>query len=115
MTISNPEDLYIKIIRSHSAKIILPEIGIEINPGAAAEMFINNVEGLIHKVLEVVEMAKRFNEREGNKEGVRNAEIIINYLKEVLDGKKKLTIIVEDEFGNSAILSDKARVERMRD
>jgi len=115
VTISNPEDLYTKIVRSHTAKIILPEVGIEINPGAAAEMFINNVEGLIQKVLEVVEMAKRFNEREGNKEGVKNAERVIDYLKGVLDGKNKLTIVIEDKFGNSAILSDKAKVERLED
>ena len=115
ITISNPEDLCIKIIRSHTARIILPEVGIEINPGAAAEMFINNVEGLIQKVLEVVEMAKRFNEREGNEEGVKNAEMIISYLNEVLNGKKKLTIIIEDKFGNSAILSDKAKVEKLKD
>ncbi|HIP66581.1 MAG TPA: hypothetical protein EYH09_00425 [Candidatus Nanopusillus sp.] len=78
-------------------------------------MFINTIEGFIRKILEVVEMAKRFNEREGNKEGVKNAERVIDYLKGVLDGKNKLTIVIEDKFGNSAILSDKAKVERLED
>ena len=112
-TVEKPEDLYTKVIRSHSARIILPEVGIEINPGVAAETFITNVEGLIRRVLDVVEMAKRFNERDKNEEGVRNAQEIIDYLNRVLEGKEKLTIILEDKFGNSMILSDKAKKERL--
>jgi len=109
--IENKSDLYTKIVRSNTGKIIFEEVGIEINPGIAAEIFITNLEGLILKVLDILDMARRFKLEEEDLEAVKNANQIKQYLLDVLNGKKKLTIILEDIFGNSAILSEKAQRE----
>jgi len=113
VVIESEKDLYIKIIRSSTGRIILDEVGVEINPGIAAEIFITNVEGLISRILDIIEMAIRFKLKEGNLIAVENANKIKQYLLEVLNGKKKLTIILEDKFGNSVILSEKAEREEL--
>jgi zinc finger protein len=112
-TVETPKDLYTKIVRAPTGKITLKEVGVEIIPGIIAEMFITNVEGLILRVLDILETAQRFQEQEKNEEGLKKISEIRKYLNLVLDGKQKLTIVIEDEAGNSAILSEKAKVEKI--
>ncbi len=109
----NKDTLYTKVIRSTSGTIRIPEIGVEIEPGPASQAFITNLEGILMRVSEIVEMAKKWNA--DDEEKVRRCERILKRIEDTLEGKDELTLILEDPFGNSLILSDFAFKERMKE
>ena len=113
-TVENSRDLYTKIIRAPTGKITLKEVGIEIIPGLIAEMFITNIEGLIYRIFDILKTAQRFREEENDQQGIKNIEYIRDYLNKVLEGKNRLTIIIEDPTGNSAIISGKAKIKKFK-
>ena len=41
------------------------------------------------------------------------AEILLGRIDDIKDGKEKVTVIIEDTSGNSAIISDKAIKEKI--
>ncbi len=103
--ISGIDDLKIRIIRSSSATVELPELGIKIEPGAASEAYVSNVEGLLNRVVEVVEQAIRFASEDEKKN--RGKEILTR-IENLKHGDGVVTIIIKDPLGNSGIVSDKA-------
>ncbi|MHC1566730.1 MAG: ZPR1 zinc finger domain-containing protein [Candidatus Syntropharchaeia archaeon] len=96
--ISSEEDLSIRVVRSSTGIIRIPELGIEIEP-KEGESFVSNIEGIFDRIERVVRM---LTDTEKGRE-------ILERLKEVKEGKKVVTVIIEDPFGNSAIISEKAR------
>lgn len=101
--IKTPEDLNIRVVRSTSGTIKIPELGVLIEPGPASEGFVSNVEGVLNRVLEVIDILLSDKE----KSNPRAEEV-----KAMIDGVKKgaieITLIIDDPFGNSAIISKKA-------
>ena len=111
--IEKPQDLYAKVIRSSTATIRIPELGVKVEPGPASTPFITNVEGVLERVKNIVEMAKRWAD---NKKKQERCNKILDIIEEVKKGKEKITIIIEDPFGNSAIIHSqrgKVLVERL--
>ncbi len=102
------DDLAIKVIRSNTGSIKIPEFGISMEPGTIAQAFISNIEGILYRFKDAVEMAKRFSEEPSKKErAIRLAAVI----DEAIEGKRNFTLIVEDPLGNSAIVAkDSSRV-----
>ncbi|WP_258083105.1 ZPR1 zinc finger domain-containing protein [Thermococcus thermotolerans] len=107
--IEEEKDLFTRVVRSKSGTIELEEIGVKIEPGPAAEGFVSNVEGVLERVRETLIMAKHFREQEGDKEAVRKAEEILDYIEEVKEGKKPLTVRIMDPLGNSALIGEKVK------
>lgn len=108
----NKDNLYTKVIKSTSGTIRIPEIGVDIEPGPASQAFITNIEGILMRVEEIVKMARRWNKEDEEK--VRICDQILNRIRDTLEGRDELTLILEDPFGNSLILSDKAFRETLK-
>ncbi len=113
--VKSDKDLYTKVVRSQSGKVTIPEVGLEMIPGNKAEMFITNIEGVISRFKKALDIARKWNLQEGDIEKVKKIDEIKEYLDKVLEGKEEMTLIVEDPFGNSAILSDKAKIEEVKE
>ena len=109
----NKDNLYTKVIRSTSGTIRIPEIGIEIEPGPASQAFITNLEGILMRVEDIVQMARRWNA--DDEEKVKRCDWILERIRNTLEGKDELTLILEDPLGNSLILSDEAFRERLKE
>ncbi len=107
----NKDTLFAKVIRSTSGTIRIPELGLEVEPGPASQAFITNVEGVLMRFVEIVEMAKRWNEEDEEK--VKICEEILERLRRAMEGEEELTLILEDPLGNSVILSNDAFRERL--
>lgn len=105
------DNLFVKVIRSTSGTIKIPELGVTIEPGPASQAFITNLEGVLQKVQEVAEILIRWNFEDPEK--VKICEWIIEKIKGTVEGREELTLILEDPFGNSAILSEEAFREIM--
>jgi len=101
------DDLSVRVVRSSAAKITIPELGVEINPGPACEGFVSNVEGVLLRVDKVLDGILIDGEDEQRRRARALKERIIN----IRDGKESITLIIEDPHGNSLIYSDNAKKE----
>ncbi|MBD3229334.1 MAG: ZPR1 zinc finger domain-containing protein [Candidatus Lokiarchaeota archaeon] len=96
------KDLNIRIIKSGNSTVHIPELEIDIYPGPDSEGIITNVEGLLNRVKDVIMLLKR------NYKSLEELERIIEkleFLNDMLEGKRPFTIIIEDPSGNSAIIT----------
>ncbi len=109
LEVKEEEDLNSLVIRSTTGRIEIPELGVEIEPGPAAEAFITTVEGILDRIERIVKVAMRWRLEEGNLEAYEKAKEILNKINLAKEGKFSFTLIIEDERGNSAIVSKKAK------
>ena len=103
----NSSSLFFRVIRSTSGTIRVPELGIDIEPGPASLAYITNVEGVFHRIKDILKMVKRW--EKGEK--LERAKELLKTIDDVLEGKRRVTLIVEDPFGNSAIIGDGVKKE----
>jgi zinc finger protein len=104
-------NLFTKVIRSSSGTIRIPELGVDIEPGPASQAFITNLEGILSRVEGIVRIAREWNSDDAEK--VERCDLILNRIEKTLNGESELTLILEDPFGNSAIVSDDVFIEKM--
>jgi len=107
--VEGEKDLFTRVVRSKSGTLELDEIGVKIEPGPAAEGFVTNVEGVLERVRETLLMARDFRKKEGDEEAVKKVDEILEYIKEVKDGKKPLTVRIADPLGNSALVGERVK------
>jgi len=105
LLVETQEDLNARVIRSTSGTIRIPKMGITIEPGAVSESYITNVEGVMQRIQSVLMTASRW-VQEDEEKFARSKELLC-MLEEVLESKNKITVIIEDPLGNSAIISKK--------
>lgn len=101
---SREEDLSVRIVRSMSAAIEIPELGVRIDPGPTCQGFVSNIEGVLDRIVQAVGSAIVG----GDDEERENARILLEKIAQVKSGELPVTIILEDPSGNSAIVSDDA-------
>ncbi len=107
------DNLFTKVVRSTSGTVRIPELGVVIEPGPASQAFITNLEGVLDRVRDIVLMAMRWRSEEGDESAVERCEEILKTIEDVVEGKKELTLILEDPFGNSLIASKEAVREKL--
>lgn len=104
-------DMDVRVIRSTSGTIRIPEFGIKIEPGPASESYISNIEGVLCRIQDVLEMVSRWDtEPPGT---IDRAHELLGLLEQVKKGETGITVIIEDPMGNSAIVSEKAHQENL--
>lgn len=106
--IKDRKDLSVRIIKSETCTISIPELDIAIKPCSKSQIMVTNVEGLLNWIKGLILEAEIILEPNENK--LKCLEII-KKIDDVINGKHGLTIILEDINGNSILLSDKAKVE----
>ncbi|MBI4150552.1 ZPR1 zinc finger domain-containing protein [Candidatus Woesearchaeota archaeon] len=108
--VAGKDDLSIRVIKSSEATVKLGTIG-SIDPGPSSEGYVTNVEGLITRMKEQVEHLRDSAEEEEDKEKART---VLKKIMRVFGGNDTLKITIEDPSGNSAIISDKAKKEKLK-
>ena len=107
--VNSDDDLNVKIVKSGEATLKIPHV-ITMEPGPAANGYVTNVEGLLERVKKVIESSV---ESEDDPNVRKKAKNLIKKLNKVLVGREKLKIILEDQTGHSAIISDKAQKSKV--
>ena len=103
LRVKGDRELRALVVKSSSATIIMPELGVEIRPGPAAVGYITTVEGIVRKVLEHVP-SECFNEGS-------ECHDVVKMLEDAADGRMKFTLILEDPMGRSGIKGEGVIVE----
>ena len=98
------EDLAVRVMRSMSAAIEIPELGVRIDPGPTCQGFVSNIEGVLDRIVQAIGSAII----DGDAEERENAHLLLEKIAKVKCGELPVTIILEDPTGNSAIVSDRA-------
>ena len=97
--ITSTRDLTMKVIRSSSATIHIPRLGISISPVSSAEGFITNVEGVLDRIQPILEgVVPNLSARQK-----KRAEAILADLKKAREGHLSFILELRDPSGNSAI------------
>lgn len=103
--VERPEDYKVKVIRSPYARIIIPELGLSMDPGIDAEMFITNVEGIIYIFKNA---AKRMFVLENDKRS-KQAYMLLERIFE--EQSESFTLIIDDKEGISSVeTGDKGKI-----
>ncbi len=104
MKIRTGKDLDARVVRSTSGTIRIPELGVDIEPGPASESFVSNIEGVLDRVNDILDMVTRWNDDEKTKRALE----LQAKIEKIKTGECKITVIIEDPMGNSAIISENA-------
>ena len=103
LKISGIEDLDTKIIKSQDSDLEIVELGLSLESSIFSDGFITNIEGVLNKFLERLNILKEENSS-------KNAKIkdLKSKIQKVKKGELEITLILKDNSGNSKIISDKA-------
>lgn len=107
VAVTAEEDMAIRVVRSMSASIEIPEIGVRIDPGPQCQGFVSNVEGVLDRIEQVVKGALQW----GTDEEKENAVALLADIARIKAGGLPVTLILEDPDGNSGIIADKTVTE----
>jgi zinc finger protein len=105
MAVRTRDDIDARVVRSTSGTIRIPELGVDMEPGPASDSFISNIEGVLDRVSDILEMVIRWNEDDKT----QRAKELLSNIEKIKAGEFGITIIIEDPLGNSAIISEKAK------
>jgi zinc finger protein len=109
--VATGDDMMVRVVRSSSGTIRIPELGVTIEPGVASEAFVSNVEGILVRIERVLDQMGRDAEDPGQLERIVELQERLGLMR---DGKAPpVTLIMEDPFGNSRILAEGAVVEEI--
>ena len=59
MTIDSEDKLRARVVRSSSCTVCIPELDLEVNPGTSSTGYVSNVEGVLHRFQEIINMVER--------------------------------------------------------
>ncbi len=101
----NKNTLSTRVVRSQSATVSIPEIGVKVEPGPKSEGYVTNVEGILTRFESAVKKALNLFDDE---ESLTNAKKTFNEIQELKKGNTTATLIILDPFGQSNIVSENA-------
>jgi zinc finger protein len=98
-------DLMVRVVRSSTGTLKVPELGVTVEPGSASEGYISNIEGVLERIEQAVKLALK------GARGVkrRRAEALVKKIEAIRGGKLKARVIIMDPFGHSAILAKRVK------
>jgi len=98
------KDQEIKVVKSSTAVITIPEIGVKMEPGIASEGMITNIEGILLRFKDLTNMVKGWLDDE---EKIKKCDTVLEKLKRAVNGEFEFTLILEDPNGNSLLVGEK--------
>ena len=108
--ISSVDDLKMRVIKSGTATVSIPEFGATITPGPYSEGYISNVEGILGRV----EDALTFMLSTAKGRRLAKGERMLKQIRLAKESRPRFTLVIKDPFGNSAIISPTPRKVRKR-
>ncbi len=109
LSVESARALDSKIVRSNSGTIRIPEIGTNIEPGTASECFITNVEGVLNRISDVVSLVKM----DAEQDVYERCERLLERIDRMKEGNEPFHLVVEDPYGNSAIIGKDVSVTEL--
>jgi len=110
-TVENKKDLSVRIVKSSEGSVKIPQLKMDVTPGVASEGYVSNVEGLLERFKKILESERDNADDEDVRKKAKN---LLKKLWKIELGEEKVKIIIEDPSGNSAIISEKAVISKLK-
>lgn len=108
LRVDREDHMMVRVVRSTSGTIRIPELGVLIEPGPASDGYVSNIEGVLVRVEAVLGQLLRDAEQP---EARAECERRLGLIADAKAGRFALTFILEDPFGNSLVADAAAREE----
>ena len=105
LPVTTREDLDVRVVRSMTGVLEIPECGVRIDPGPACEGFVTNVEGVLDRIAQAIRIAVT----DGDETEKERARVLLEKIECIKTGGLPVTLIIQDPMGNSVLVSDKAQ------
>lgn len=109
--VEGEEDLKVRVVKSSEATVKIPTLRMSVTPGPSSIGYISNVEGVINKFEAIVEKER---DSTDDKDIRKKAKNLLKKIRKVKYGEVPIKIVIEDPSGNSAIISEKAEVVKLK-
>lgn len=96
--------LQVRVIRSNSGTVRIPELGFTAEPSALSESYVSNVEGVLERAKKILLTAMDWNQEDPAK-----VSLLVHYLEthaRMVAGEQPFTLVIDDPYGNSAIVAE---------
>lgn len=103
--VTEPGDLAIRVVRSMTGTIRIPELGLAVEPGTACEGFVTNIEGVLDRFEQAVGTVLANPESDEERAAAIRMLDTLGAAREVA---APFTVVLEDPAGNSMLVSEKA-------
>ena len=110
-TIEKESDMKIRVVKSSEATVKIPQMRMSVTPGPASEGYVSNIEGVLNRFQKILEDQRDLSEEIEERKYAKN---LLKKLWKVKNGDLPLKVIIEDPSGNSAIISEKVVVNKLR-
>ncbi len=109
--VESKEDLNVRVVKSGSAKIKFTSLRTSVEPAEASEGYVSNIEGVIKRFEEVLVKER---DNAGDPSSRKTAKNLLKKLWKVKLGELPLKIVIEDPNGNSAIVSERSEIKKLK-
>lgn len=109
--VKNEKDMNVRVVKSGGAEVSIPQLRMKVSPGPSSEGYVSNVEGVLQRFKGIIEAERETAEDESVKKSAKN---LLKKLWKVECGELEVKIVIKDPTGNSAIISDKAEVKKLK-
>ncbi|MEA3378776.1 MAG: ZPR1 zinc finger domain-containing protein [Nanoarchaeota archaeon] len=109
--VENKNDLKARVVKSAKATLSIPTLRVKISPGSGSEGYVSNIEGVLKRLKIVVEKQR---DAADDKDVKKKAKNLLKKIWKIECGDMPMKIIIEDLSGNSAIISEKAEVIKLK-
>ena len=111
LVVDNEQKMMVRVVRSSSCTIRIPELDLEVSPGGSSSGYVTNIEGVINRFENAIETIIRGDD---GKEGEIAMQILerLHYAKE---GKEGISVELLDPRGRSQIIHDEAKSRELND
>nr|MDO8134302.1 ZPR1 zinc finger domain-containing protein [Candidatus Njordarchaeum guaymaensis] len=100
--VSKLDDLRIKVARSGTGSIEIPEFGLRLDPRDESQSFITNIEEILVRFEESVNRLKKL----GRTSKMAECNKLLHEISLARQGKARFTIVIEDTQGNSSVTKE---------
>lgn len=105
------ETLNVRVVKSQTATLSIPELGLKVEPGSKSQGYVSNVEGVLNRFESAVATAMSWAEEENIKV---NALKILEKIENLKSGEDvTATLVIEDPFGHSTIVDKTAEHRKL--
>lgn len=115
VTITGKEDFSRDLLKSETCDMEIPELELEAGPAVLGGRF-TTVEGIIVSMKEQLSSSTAFTGDSSDPDIVKRMKAFIAQLDEILNGQRKVTLVLNDPAGNSYVqsLSDDGPDDRLK-
>src|SRR3989344_753399 len=110
-TVKDKKDMNVRVVKGSEATVKIPTLRMEVKPGIGSIGYISNIEGVIRRFKKIIEDQRDNAEKDSVKKQAKN---LLKKLWKVENGEMEIRIIIEDSSGNSAIISERAEVSKLK-